>query len=300
MHQQQASACTRSRIGVGLRHPHYQDALDSKPDEVDFLEVHAENFFADGGIVRALLDDVREQYALSVHGTSLGLGSHTPVPESVLTQFADLVSRTDPILVSEHLCFNRALIDGELKHSGDLLPIPYNNDSLEVLGAQIQRVQERIQRPILIENLSAYIDPNVLEPLAEDQFDEITFLNLMCDRTGCGLLLDLNNLLVNAHNANVEKPVEHILDALQALSDKNVGEIHLAGFNRRKVHGYFVDDHGAEVSDECWQLYQKLQHRFGHVPTLIEWDTQIPSWEVLTEQAKKAHLITNGNFSRAE
>lgn len=163
-HHPQISVNATPTIGVGLRHPHYQDALDSKPDEVDFLEIHAENFFAEGGIVRALLDDVREQYALSVHGTSLGLGSHAPVPDSVLTQFADLVLHTEPMLVSEHLCFNRAVIDGELKHSGDLLPIPYNNDSLAVLGSQIQRVQERIKRPIFNRKLICIYQSKRIEP----------------------------------------------------------------------------------------------------------------------------------------
>ncbi|MEM0911234.1 MAG: DUF692 domain-containing protein [Pseudomonadota bacterium] len=278
-------------IGVGLRHPHYQDALDNKPEEVDFLEVHAENFFASGGIIRALLDDVCDQYAISVHGTSLGLGSEVPLPERVLTQFSELVAHTNPMLVSEHLCFNRAMIDGQLKHSGDLLPIPYNDNSLKIVEGQIQRVQDRIKRPLLIENLSAYIHPNELVPNTNDHYSEIEFLNVMCERAGCGLLLDLNNLLVNAHNRDVEDPVTHVLDTLERLSDNHVGEIHLAGFNKRKVHGYYVDDHGAAVSDQCWQLYRELQTRFHHVPTLVEWDTQIPSWEVLTDQAKHAHTI---------
>ncbi len=278
-------------IGVGLRHPHYQDALDNKPKEVSFLEIHAENFFSAGGITHALLDDVCKQYSLSVHGTSLGLGSNAPVPEDVLNQFAKLVAQTQPILVSEHLCFNRAMVNGTLLHSGDLLPIPYNQDSLDVISAQIYRVQDRIKRPILIENLSAYINPNDLDNHAQDKMSEIEFLNQMCKATGCGLLLDLNNLLVNAHNRNVDDPVNTILESLEQLEDNNVGEIHLAGFNKTKVHGYYVDDHGAEVSEECWQLYSRLQHRYNHVPTLIEWDTQIPPWEVLIRQAKQAHSI---------
>ncbi|MFC3120866.1 DUF692 domain-containing protein [Agaribacter flavus] len=280
-------------IGVGLRHPHYEQSLSHNQTEIpiDFVEIHAENFFAEGGITRALLEDVCNKYALSVHGTSLGLGSQLPVPNDILEKFADLVEFTQPRLVSEHLCFNRAAIDKQVVHTGDLLPIAYDNASLLNIVEHIDHVQNKIKRPILIENLSAYLSPQDLSGDVKDTMSEIEFLTEMCRRAGCGLLLDLNNLIVNALNQNVENPLQSIQSALTPLPADLIGEIHLAGFTDKKVEGFIVDDHGAAVSQQCWDLYEYIVSSFGNKPTLIEWDNNLPEWSVLVAQASTARHI---------
>lgn len=284
----------KTDIGVGLRHSHYQQALygDEHIDLIDFVEVHAENFFAEGGASKTLLHQVNEKFDLSIHGTSLGLGSQHLVPEFVLSQFASLIDEFQPKLVSEHLCFNRAMVDGKLLHSGDLLPISYDKQSLDTIVSQILRVQDRIKRPILIENLSAYLQPEQLnEQLCEQQMQEFEFLTLMCERSGCGLLLDLNNLLINALNRHTDSPVSYLKQALNELPVNAVGEIHLAGYSTQENIDTIIDDHGAKVSQQCWELFEYASGLFNGTPSLVEWDTNIPSWTVLLAEAKKAQQI---------
>ncbi|MFQ3207478.1 MAG: hypothetical protein ACI9IT_001636 [Glaciecola sp.] len=304
-------------IGVGLRHSHYSEALSTAtladvvmdtPNEngakhnIDFVEVHAENFFAAGGATQGLIQDIAQAYPLSLHGTSLGLGSTLSVPADILQQFAKLVKSTQPILVSEHLCFNRAEVNGVVLHSGDLLPIPYNTDSLRTIVAHIQQVQESIQRPLLIENLSAYITPSQLVGHTQDNMTEFEFLVSMCEAAGCGILLDLNNLIINELNRKTVNPLKLIKQRLDALPAHIVGEIHLAGYtdkppaspkdiNQAKKSHFIIDDHGAPVSEQCWQLYQYALQKFPGTPTLVEWDTQIPEWSVLLSEADKARSI---------
>ncbi len=306
-----------SLIGVGLRHSHYSEALSAAtlvgvasdfPNEndakhnIDFVEVHAENFFASGGATHALIQDIAQAYPLSLHGTSLGLGSILAVPADILQQFAKLVKSTQPILVSEHLCFNRAEVDGVVLHSGDLLPIPYNTSSLRTIVAHIQQVQESIQRPLLIENLSAYIMPSQLVAHTKDDMTEFEFLVSMCQAAGCGILLDLNNLIINELNRKTANPLDLIKQRLDTLPAHIVGEIHLAGYtdkslasteaeNQVKQSHFIIDDHGAPVSEQCWQLYQYALQKFPKTPTLVEWDTQIPEWSVLLSEADKARSI---------
>lgn len=280
-------------IGVGLRHPHYNQALSSDPlnNRIDFVEIHAENFFAQGGISIDLLRDATEKYKVSVHGTSLGLGSNLPVPKETLTQFAQVVNTADACLVSEHLCFNRAQVAGQVLHSGDLLPLAYNEESLHILTDNIQQVQDFIKRPILIENLSAYLLPSYIDELATDTMTEAAFLLELCKRAGCGLLLDLNNLIVNALNQNQTNIVEKVFEQIQSIPAELIGEIHLAGFSDKRVNGFIVDDHACSVSEACWSLYQQVISHIGVKPTLVEWDNDLPSWEVLIAEANKARAI---------
>ncbi|MBF7072121.1 DUF692 domain-containing protein [Glaciecola sp. MH2013] len=286
-------------IGVGLRHSHYSDLLAGEKQNVDFVEIHAENFFAKGGASRAVLSDIISTYALSLHGTSLGLGSTLPVPESILAQFAELVEFTQPMLVSEHLCFNRAKLNDKVLHSGDLLPIPYNEASLANIVSHIQKVQDTIARPILIENLSAYVEASQLVPDLRDSFTEFEFLIAMCERAGCGLLLDLNNLIVNELNrANLASEptsfsLSNIKSRINSLPKHLVGEIHLAGFSATDPNSFIIDDHGAPVSSQCWELFDMAIQRFSGTPSLVEWDTQMPSWPVLMGEADKARAIAN-------
>lgn len=287
-------------IGIGLRHSHYPQALSASQQDIDFVEVHAENFFAAGGVSQSLIRQIADAYPLSIHGTSLGLGSTLAPPKNVLKQFAELVKTTQPILVSEHLCFNRAEVDGKILHSGDLLPIPYNLDSLTNIVAHIQRVQDSIQRPLLIENLSAYISPNQLVTQSQEQMTEFEFLLTMCKQSGCGLLLDLNNLIINELNKRTHDPLAHIKQQISTMPSEIVGEIHLAGYTDQSDasvlgHSHFIiDDHGAPVSEQCWELYDFALQKFPNTPTLIEWDTQIPEWSVLLGEANKARRISLG------
>ena len=295
-------------IGVGLRHSHYPNLLQGDKQNVDFVEVHAENFFAKGGASRAVLQDVIERYPLSLHGTSLGLGSTSAVPQDVLSQFAELVQLTNPMLVSEHLCFNRASISStgksaQVVHSGDLLPIPYNQASLDNIVSHIQQVQDRIGREVLIENLSAYIKPSQLVADARDSMTEFEFLVEMCGKAGCGLLLDLNNLIINELNlvnstsstnnaaSTSSFSLDNIKEQLTLLPPHLVGEIHLAGYTSSKQQAFIIDDHGAPVSSQCWDLYECALQHFDDTPTLVEWDTQIPEWSVLLAEANKARHI---------
>lgn len=277
-------------IGLGLRHPHYSQSLSDLPinNDIDFVEIHAENFFAKGGISQTLLEDVADKYKVSVHGTSLGLGSGLPVPDEILDQFAQVVSTSKAFLVSEHLCFNRAKVGDRILHSGDLLPLAYNQASLDILAQNVEQVQTRLQRPILIENLSAYIQAHEIDAGIYDEFSEMEFLTAVCKQAGCGLLLDLNNLIVNALNQKQASPVQSIIDKIAQLPPHLIGEIHLAGFSSNQVNGFIVDDHACAVSEQCWQLYDNAIKRIGNVPTLVEWDNDLPEWEVLVSQASKA------------
>lgn len=283
-------------IGLGLRHLHYDQALNHQVEDapIDFVEIHAENFFAKGGITRALLDDVQYKYPLSVHGTSLGLGSQMALPQDTLAQFVELVDRTQPMLVSEHLCFNRAMVGDNIYHSGDLLPIAYNDTSLKQIVGNIQQLQDAIKRPILIENLSAYLLPSDIDESSADTMQEFEFLVRMCEQAGCGLLLDLNNLLVNALNQKSPEVLGSAFAKIKTLPADLVGEIHLAGFSEHQVAGFIIDDHGQAVSEQCWQLYAQVVKHFGHVPTLVEWDTNLPEWQVLVKQTQIARSIAIG------
>lgn len=281
------------KIGVGLRHIHYNQALSDLPinQNIDFVELHAENFFAQGGITIDILRDIGERYEVSVHGTSLGLGSNCELPSDVLDNFSRVVAISQATMVSEHLCFNRAVLDNKLVHSGDLLPLPYNQQSLQVLANHVSDVQNVLQRCILIENLSAYVNVSELDPEQADSFTEVEFLTTLCEMTGCGLLLDLNNLIVNALNRREVDAVASVIEHIEKLPQHLIGEIHLAGFSDKQVMGNIVDDHAQAVSEQCWQVYSHAVSRFGCVPTLIEWDNNLPEWEVLVEQAVKARAI---------
>lgn len=278
-------------VGVGLRHPHYDDALKA-PTGIDFVEFHAENLYPEGGLHQAFFDDVLATFPVSIHGTSLGLGSTETLPAAELAKFARVVERSQPLLISEHICFNRARIHGKLLHSGDLYPIPYNAESLDTMCQAIEQVQNHLGRPILLENLSAYL-PDIAHTLSESEF-----LHQLVQRTGCGLLLDLNNILVNLHNQQYQSSKDAIpnnidtaLAWIKTLPLDAVKEIHLAGFSPNKVHGFYVDDHGQPVSDECWALYRHVIGLTGAIPTLIEWDNDLPEWSTLVEQAILAKKV---------
>ena len=215
-----------------------------------------------------MLDQVRSDFPVSLHGVGLGLGSAARFSASHLVKVAELATRVEPVFVSEHLCWTATAT----QHLNDLLPLPYTEEALALVEQRVDAVQEALRRRILIENVSAYLD-------AGGDMPEGEFIRELARRTGCGVLLDVNNLYVNQHNLGRDALVQ--LAALDA-----VDEIHLAGHVARG--SLLVDHHGDRVADRVWLLYEAALERFGAVPTLIEWDTDIPPLDVLLEEAAKA------------
>ncbi|OYU46253.1 MAG: hypothetical protein CFE44_03105 [Burkholderiales bacterium PBB4] len=294
-------------VGIGWRYPHYAELLALKPP-LDFLEVHPENFFGSGGAALAVLEQGRALYPVSLHGVALSLGSAMGLDPWHLEQLADLVERTEPIRVSDHACFARGLYRGQAVHASDLLPIPFTKASLNVLCRHIDQVQERLCRPFMVENLSAYIGWTA--PPDEAVWLESEFLVTMARRTGCHLLVDVNNIYVNALNAlaptqdDADRAAQAevaCLSWLDAIDPILVGEIHLAGHCRvRDAHGDIViDDHGSPVCEAVWRLYRHAVQRFGPVPTLIEWDTELPALQVLLNEADRARALVNARHTEA-
>jgi uncharacterized protein len=282
-----------ANVGIGWRHPHYAELLELQPT-LDFLEVHSENFFADGGAAQAVLQRARQDYPLSLHGVGLSLGSALGLDPWHLDQLAALVQRIDPVRVSDHACFARGLLAGAPVHASDLLPLPFSDEALDVLCRNVQQVQDRLQRPILVENLSAYVQWT--SDGAQDWL-ETAFLNALAQRTGCLLLVDVNNIYVNACNAQLggasADPLQSCRDWLDAITPASVGELHVAGHCRvSDGHGDIViDDHGSRVSAEVWILCAHAIQRFGAVPTLVEWDTDLPDLGVLLNEARTARSL---------
>jgi uncharacterized protein (UPF0276 family) len=260
-------------VGIGFRERHYEELLDTRP-ALDFLEVHSENFFVDGGPSCRLLERARAAYPLSLHGVGLSLGSADALSEAHLAKLKSLVERVEPALVSEHLCWGA--IDGI--HFNDLLPMAYTREALDLFVARVERVQEGLKRPILIENLSAYIQ------FRESEMTETAFLAQLAQRTGCGILFDVNNLYVNASNFGFDPKA-----LLFELPAESVGQMHLAG--HLKTEECLIDDHGSRVSPAVWDLYESAIAVLGPKPTLIEWDTDVPELSVLLDEASRAKNV---------
>lgn len=260
-------------VGVGLRAPHYREFLAQRP-RVGWLEVHTENYLDQAGWDWHVLEQLRRDYPLSLHGVGLGLGSAHGFSLPHLERVRRLVARAQPFLVSEHLCWG-AVAGRQLN---DLLPVTLNQAMFELLCARIQQVQDVLQRQLLLENVSTHAR------FADDAMSEAQFLAALAARTGCGLLVDINNLYVNQCNHG-----EDALAALAAIDPATVGELHLGG--HLVTPQALIDHHGAAVAEPVWQLYQAALDLFGAVPTLIEWDTDIPPLGVLLAEADKASAL---------
>lgn len=264
--------------GIGLRSAHYLEFLESRPP-VAFIEVHSENYFGRGGKPLHFLDRARRDYPLSLHGVGLSIGSADPLNDAYLQRLAELIDRFDPALVSDHLCWSS--VGGT--YANDLLPLPQTRQALAHVVARVQRVQERLRRPILLENVSSYVE------YADSEMPEWVFLAEVAQRSGCGILLDVNNIFVNASN--------HGFDAheyLQAIPHRAVQEFHLAGFVRNTIDVEFeilIDSHSAPITDSVWELYGLALQRFGALPTLIEWDAELPPLTTLVGEAMKADSL---------
>ncbi len=269
--------------GAGLKAAHYAEILATRPD-LGFFEIHAENFMSAGGPDHRWLAAIGEIYPLSVHGVGLSLGSAEPLDRERLARLARVVALYRPALVSEHLAWS----DFSGRAFPDLLPLPYDEASLRRTAEKIDATQCALGRTILIENPATYLR------FAGSSIAEPQFLEQLCALSGCGLLLDVNNVHVSA--------VNHGFDAdeyLDAFPFARVGEIHLAGFaEARDADGPFlIDNHGGAVSDEVWELYEKkVICRAGPRPTLIEWDNDVPEWRALYAETRKAAAILAGAF----
>ena len=264
--------------GIGLRAAHYRHFLTQRP-RVDWLEVHTENYLACSGRDWHVLQQVRQHYALSLHGVGLGLGSARGFSLEHLERVSQLAERIEPALVSEHLCWG-AVAAYQLN---DLLPLRLDHQALDLLCARVGQVQQALKRPILLENVSTHLR------FCDDAMSEAQFLAELARRSGCGILLDINNLYVNQCNHG-----EDALAALQAIAPGMVGELHLGGHLVTPLS--VIDHHGATVAEPVWQLYQAALQRFGSVPTLIEWDTGVPALEVLLAEADRARALQQGHY----
>lgn len=255
--------------GIGLRGPHYRQVLEEMPD-LGWVEVHSENFFGSGADLR-FLQRVREHYPVSLHGVGIGLVSPLSLDEEHLAALKRLCDLIEPAAVSEHLSWNRA----KAGTVNDLLPFPYTWRALERVAERIHRVQECLGCPLGIENLSSYL------AFPQSEMGESQFMAELSRRTGCFLILDVNNLYVNSWNLGVD-----IEEFLQAIPVSAVGELHLAGHDERD--GWLVDTHGSPVSAPVWDLYQRIIEWLGPRPVLLERDQDIPALEVLLEERGKA------------
>ena len=274
-----------ARAGIGLRAEHYDAVLEMRPP-VGWLEVHSENYFGAGGKPLDYLERIRAHYPLSLHGVGLSVGSTDPLDRRHLAKLKNLIERLEPALVSEHLSWGS--VGG--RYFNDLLPLPYTDEALYHMIARVAQVQDVLGRPILIENPSSYLQ------YVESAIPEWEFLAVLAERTGCGVLLDVNNIYVSARN--------HGFDAsayLRAIPRHLVREIHLAGFTVNRFDGgeILIDTHNRPVWPAVWALYRQAVRRFGQIPTLIEWDTELPELAVLVDEARRADAILEERHARA-
>jgi len=277
-HPWPSAAAGQQLAGVSFKHAHLQDILANAPVE-GFFEVHAENYMGMGGPPHRMLTAIRQDYPLSLHGVCMSIGGTDELDSGHLARFRDLVRRYEPMLVSEHLAWS--------SHGGtffnDLLPLPYNHDTLARVCSHIAQVQDAIGRPLLLENPATYVT------FASSTMSELDFIKMMVQRTGCGLLLDINNVYVCATN--------HGFSASAYLADfplEQMGEIHLAGHGAQvddEGDALLIDGHDRAVADVVWDLYDSVIARGGPRPTLVEWDSDLPGWPILRDQASRARQI---------
>jgi uncharacterized protein (UPF0276 family) len=276
-----AAAHSPLRAGIGLRAQHHADIVACRP-AVGWFEAHSENYFAAGGAQRSYLERITADYALSLHGVGLSLGSTDPLSRAHLQQIVRLVHDFEPILVSEHLSWSS--VGG--RFTNDLLPLPYTEEALRHMVKRVRDVQDALGRQILIENVSSYLQ------FTCSCMPEWDFLTSLASESGCGILLDVNNVYVSARN--------HGFDAreyLNGVPSSAVREIHLAGHAVRRIgrQEILIDTHNTHVCDAVWGLYAVAARRFSGVPTLIEWDADIPALDVLVTEAHKADTIAGLN-----
>jgi uncharacterized protein (UPF0276 family) len=267
-------------FGLGLRPPHYDALLRGDGAVVDWLEIVSENYLVDGGRPLAMLDRIAERWPLAMHGVALNIGGSDPLDRDYLHALAGLARRVRPALVSDHLCWTR--------HGGvqlhDLLPLPYREDTLRHIASRVRQAQDALGTQLVLENVSSYLR------FDGDTLDEVAFLAALVADTGCGLLLDVNNVYVNAHN--------HGFDAfafIDALPRDAIAQIHLAGHSEDALgSGLLIDTHDAPVCEGVWALYAHALRRFGAVPAMVERDDHIPPLAETLAELDRARSIAAG------
>ena len=266
-----------ARAGVGLKPVHYQEIIETGPD-LGWFEVHPENYMGSGGPPHRYLERIRRDYPLSMHGVGMSLGSAEALDKEHLVALKSLVDRYQPGLVSEHLSWSH----GQEVFMNDLLPLIYTEEALQIVVSHVQEVQDFLGRQILVENPSTYLT------VKNNEMSEIDFLVEVAKRSGCGLLLDINNVYVCARNHNFD-PMAYI----DAIPPHFVQEIHLAGHQVFDLNGteLRIDDHGSAVCEDVWHLHAHALSLVGEKPMLIEWDTDVPELSVLLDEAAKADRI---------
>ncbi|MCB0415071.1 MAG: DUF692 domain-containing protein [Bdellovibrionales bacterium] len=262
------------RLGVGLRPPHYPDFLQDTPNPIEWLEVISENFMDTHGQPREILLKIRERYPVALHGVSLSIAGTDSFNPAYLKKLKQLITDVDPLIVSDHLCWTG--VHGYNIH--DLLPVPYNEELLTHISERIDFIQNYFQRPWVIENVSSYIQ------YSHSSMPEEEFLNQLCKKSGCGLLLDINNIYVSAKNHDFDP-----YTFLNSIDSQFVRQIHLAGFTDQGDH--LFDTHSKPVYPEVWDLYESYIKKSPGVPTMIEWDDDIPEFQTLIEEALKAKTL---------
>jgi uncharacterized protein (UPF0276 family) len=260
-------------FGVGLRRPHYTYILEHRP-KVDWFEVISENFMVEGGRALEVLNAVRQNYPIVMHGVSMSIGSTDPLNREYLRKLRQMAKRFEPVWISDHLCWTGV---GD-RNLHDLIPLPYTEEALKHVVGRIRQVQETIERPLVIENVSSYM------AFADSTMTEWEFISSIAEEADCGILLDINNIFVSAFNHRFDANV--YVDAVPA---ERVVQYHLAGHSDHGTH--LLDTHDHPVRDEVWALYERAVHRFGATSALVEWDDNIPEFPVLMDAAEKARRI---------
>ena len=266
--------------GISFKGQHLPDIVQTKP-EVGWFELHPENYFVDGGPRHTALTALRESYPLSLHGVSLSLGGADPIDDAQLMALKELVQRYEPMFVSDHLAWCKTA--GE--YFPDLLPVPLTHEALQRVCDNVDRTQEVLGRQIFVENPSSYI------AFAQSELPEADFLQSVVRKTGCKLLLDINNIYVSAENLGFSAQ-----DYVDAVPPEMIGEVHLAGhaLDTAAPERILIDDHGSSVGAEVWALFERLCTRVGSgasFATLVEWDTNVPELSVLVDEARKADAV---------
>lgn len=263
-------------VGVGLRQAHYQQFLNDKPP-VPWLEILSDNYMFSHGLVRDKLLQIREHYPMVMHGVGLNIGSVDPINHDYLNSLSQLAAEVAPSWISDHLCWTG--VDSTYSH--DLLPLPYTQEALNHVVQRVQSVQDVIKRPLLLENVSSYLS------FQQVDYSEAAFLNAVAKQSGCFILLDINNIYVSACNHGYSAETY-----LSDISSSHVQQFHLAGFEEQG--DLLIDTHGAKVNDAVWQLFSKALEYFPNTPTNIEWDNNIPRWDVVYEEVQKAVALFSG------
>jgi len=260
--------------GIGLRPNHYAELLEVGAAGVEWFEAISENFFELGGRPLAVLERVRRDVPVVLHGVGMGIGSGQPPSASYLRRLLRLAERIEPAWISDHVCWGS--VDGRYAH--DLLPVPHTEEMLNVIVDRVAQVQDALRRPFLLENITAYLR------FVGDDVPEAEFLNELTRRTGSGLLLDVNNVYVNSENLGFD-PIAFI----EAIRPESVGQIHLAGHTRHS--DFILDSHEGPIPEAVWALYRRAVARFGRVSTLVEWDENVPSLSIVRAEAERARAV---------